>query len=64
MTILTCLRPLFLSLSLLLIAQAGIANAQDDSQQDTGGDPWVAYASTGAIAGLGIFIICKSARRS
>jgi hypothetical protein len=50
--------------ALLLVANASALFAQDDEFQESGGDPWVGYALALAVAGAGVFLVCKSARRS
>jgi hypothetical protein len=37
---------------------------EPEAAQSSGGESWYGYAAFGFVAGISLFIICKSARRS
>lgn len=60
----TRLRSLFLAATAFLAQAASVSAQEGGVPVDDAMDPWIGYALAVAIAGAGVFLVCKSARRS
>ncbi|GIW87242.1 MAG: hypothetical protein KatS3mg108_1566 [Isosphaeraceae bacterium] len=47
-----------------LLVLASSASAQEGVSSGEPMDPWIGYTVLLAVAGAGVFLVCKSARRS
>lgn len=44
--------------------EADLQQPAQETQGSGGGEPWYGYAAWGFVAVMGLFLVCKSARRS